>query len=66
MSGTVLAGGNLIVEAADPATLATGGSTTSNPNLSGTALVAMAGAKVDVSGAAATLLVAGSGGRPRR
>ncbi|QQN61947.1 filamentous hemagglutinin family protein [Bradyrhizobium diazoefficiens] len=58
VSGTVLAGGNLIVDAADPASLATG----TNPDLSGTALVAMTGAKVDVSGAAATLLVANSGG----
>jgi filamentous hemagglutinin family protein len=57
VSGTVLAGGNLIVEAADPATLAAG---VTNPDMSGTALVAMAGAKVDVSGAAATLLVANS------
>ena len=63
VSGTVLAGGNLIVEAADPASLATG----TNPDLSGTALVAMPGAKVDVSGAAATLLVANSGDvRPER
>lgn len=63
VSGTVLPGGNLIVEAADPASFATG----TNPNLSGTALVAMPGAKVDVSGAAATLLVANSGDvRPER
>lgn len=60
VSGTVLAGGNLIVEAADPASPATA----TNPDLSGTALVAMTGAKVDVSGAAATLLVANSGARP--
>ncbi|WFU84465.1 filamentous hemagglutinin family protein [Bradyrhizobium sp. CIAT3101] len=55
VSGTVLAGGNLIVEAADPSVKGT------NPNLSGTALVAMTGAKVDVSGAAGTLQVANSG-----
>jgi filamentous hemagglutinin family protein len=58
VSGTVLDGGMLIVEAANPADLASGGNTASNRPLSGTALVAMEGAKVDVSGAAATLLVA--------
>ncbi|WP_426426237.1 filamentous haemagglutinin family protein [Bradyrhizobium genosp. A] len=64
VSGTVLAGGNLIVEAANPASLATSAGAASNPDLSGTALVAMTGAKVDVSGAAATLLVTNSGARP--
>ncbi|MFD2183682.1 filamentous haemagglutinin family protein [Rhodoplanes azumiensis] len=68
MSGTVLAGGTLAIEAARTTDLqptATSGATTETKlDLSGTYVVAEAGAVVDVSGATGTIVVPGTVSEP--